>query len=89
MTGTGTAATQHTVDLTWTPSTDVAGYNIYRGTVSGGPYTMINSSLDSTTNYSDSTVVSGTTYYYVATAVNTESQESAYSNQVTAIIPNP
>ncbi len=88
MTGTGTAATQHTVDLTWTASTDVAGYNIYRGTVSGGPYTMINSSLDSTTNYSDSTVVSGT-YYYVATAVNSESQESAYSNQVTAIIPNP
>jgi len=88
VTGTGTAATQHTVDLTWTASTDVAGYNIYRGTVSGGPYTMINSSLDSTTNYSDSTVVSGT-YYYVATAVNSESQESAYSNQVTAIIPNP
>jgi fibronectin type 3 domain-containing protein len=76
------------VDLTWTASTDVAGYNIYRGTVSGGPYTMINSSLDSTTNYSDSTVVSGT-YYYVATAVNSESQESAYSTQVTAIIPNP
>jgi hypothetical protein len=89
MTGTGTAATQHTVDLTWTASTDVVGYNIYRGTVSGGPYTMINSSLDSTTSYSDSTVVSGTTNYYVATAVNSESQESGYSNQVTAIIPNP
>ena len=89
MTGTGAAAVQHTVDLSWTASPDVVGYNIYRGTVSGGPYTMINSSLDSTTSYSDSTVVSGTTYYYVATAVNTESQESAYSNQVTAIIPNP
>jgi hypothetical protein len=49
MTGTGTAATQHTVDLTWKPSSSAVGYNIYRGTVSGGPYTIINTSLDSTT----------------------------------------
>ncbi len=37
MTGTGTAATQHTVDLTWDASAGAVGYNIYRGTVSGGP----------------------------------------------------
>lgn len=89
MTGTGTAATQHTVDLTWSASPDAVGYNIYRGTVSGGPYTMINSSLDSTTTYTDSTIVSGQAYYYVATAVNSESQQSGYSNQATAVIPNP
>ena len=89
MTGTGTAATQHTVDLTWNVSTNAVGYNIYRGTVSGGPYTMINASLDSTTAYTDSTVVSGTTYYYVTTAVNANSEESGYSNQATAVIPNP
>jgi len=89
MTGTGTAATQHTVGLTWDASSGAVGYNIYRGTVSGGPYTMINTSLDSTTAYTDSTVVSGQTYYYVATAVNSESEESGYSNQATAVIPNP
>jgi hypothetical protein len=50
---------------------------------------MINTSLDSTTTYTDSTVVSGITYYYVATAVNSESQESGYSNQARAVIPNP
>ena len=88
MTGTGTAATQHTVDLTWNASTSAVGYNIYRSTVSGGPYTMINTSLDSTTAYTDSTVVSGQTYYYVATAVNASSEESGYSNQATAVIPN-
>jgi len=87
MTGTGTAATQHTVDLSWTASADAVSYNIYRGTVSGGPYTMINTSADSTTAYTDSTVVSGQTYYYVATAVNSESEESGYSNQATAVIP--
>jgi len=87
MTGTGTAATQHTVDLSWTASADAVSYNIYRGTVSGGPYAMINTSADSTTAYIDNTVVSGQTYYYVATAVNSESQESGYSNQATAVIP--
>jgi hypothetical protein len=89
MTGTGTAQTQHTLDLTWNASADAVGYNIYRGTAPGGPYTMINSSLDSTTTYTDNTVVSGQTYYYVATAVNGDSQESGYSNQTTAIVPNP
>jgi hypothetical protein len=89
MTGTGTAATQHTVDLTWNASSGAVGYNIYRGTVSGGPYTMINTSLDSTTAYTDSTVVSGQTYYYVATAVNSESEESGYSNLAQAAIPSP
>jgi fibronectin type 3 domain-containing protein len=89
MTGTGTAQIQHTVDLSWTASAGAVGYNIYRGTVSGGPYTIINSSLDATTTYIDSTVVSGQTYYYVTTAVNSDSQESGYSNQAQAIIPNP
>jgi len=88
LTGTGIAQTQHTVDLTWNASESAVGYNIYRSTVSGGPYTMINSSLDSSTAYTDSTVVSGTTYYYVVTAENAESQQSGYSNQATAVIPN-
>jgi hypothetical protein len=89
MTGTGTAATQHTVDLTWSASGSAVGYNIYRGTVSGGPYTMINGSLDGTTAYTDSTVVSGQTYYYVATAVDGSSRESGYSNEAQAVIPTP
>jgi Abnormal spindle-like microcephaly-assoc'd, ASPM-SPD-2-Hydin len=89
MTGTGTAPTQHTVDLSWSASTNAVGYNVYRGTVSGGPYSMINTSLDGSTAYTDSTVVSGQTYYYVATAVDASSNESGYSNQATGIIPNP
>jgi large repetitive protein len=83
------APTQHTVDLTWDPSEGAIGYNIYRGTASGGPYAMLNSSLDSSTAYTDSTVTSGQTYYYVATSVNANSQESGYSTPVQAVIPNP
>ncbi len=89
LTGTGTEATQHAVDLTWTASTSAVGYNVYRSQVSGGSYTMINSSLVGTTAYTDSTVISGQTYYYVATAVDGSSEESGYSNQTQAVIPNP
>jgi fibronectin type 3 domain-containing protein len=89
MTGTGAAAVQHTADLSWATSTGAVSYNLYRGTASGGPYTMINTSPDSATAYTDNTVVSGQTYYYVATAVNSESEESGYSNQATAVIPTP
>jgi len=79
---------QYTVALSWNPSTStVTGYNVYRGTQSGGPYSKLNSSLLPTDNYSDTTVRSGTTYYYVSTAVNSSNVESAYSNQATAAIP--
>jgi hypothetical protein len=84
--GSGTPPPQHSVALTWAAST---GYNVYRGTVSGGPYTEINSALDSTTSDTDSTVQGGQTYYYVVTAVDSAGAESAYSNQVTAVIPSP
>jgi len=89
MTGTGTAAIQHSVDLTWTGSSGAAGYNIYRSTVSAGPYSLINSTVDDTTAYIDNTVSSGQTYYYVATAVDSSSSESGYSNVAEAVIPNP
>ena len=91
-TGTGAAATpvQHSVALSWSPSSSsITGYNVYRGTVSSGPYTKINPSLDTTTSYTDSTVQSGQTYFYVTTAVGTDGVESSYSNQVTAVVPTP
>lgn len=90
LSGTGTGTTQHNVSLTWDPSTStVNGYNVYRGGTSGGPYTKINTALDATVSYVDSTVQSGKTYYYVTTAVDAAGKESGYSNQVQAVIPFP
>jgi hypothetical protein len=80
----------HSVTLSWTESTStvtVIGYNVYRGTVSGGPYTKLNPSLDGTTTFTDMTVQAGQTYYYVVTAVDSSNIESAHSNQVAATIP--
>jgi hypothetical protein len=85
--GTGLVVT-HSATLNWTASTSVVvGYNVYRGSISGGPYTKINSSLDATTIFTDTSVLSGQTYYYVVTAVDSSNVESAHSNQVTAVIP--
>ncbi|SRR5579883_1579492 len=82
--GTGTAPM---VSLAWSDGGQVSGYNIYRGTSSGGPYpNKLNSSLIPQTSFTDTTVQSGTTYYYVTTAVN-NGQESAYSNPATAAVP--
>jgi hypothetical protein len=90
LTGTGTPPPQHSVNLSWTASiSNVIGYNIYRGVKSGGPYSKINSVLNASTLYSDTSVADGQTYYYVTTAVNSSSEESAYSNQTTAVIPPP
>jgi len=80
---------QHKVELSWKASTSkhLAGYNVYRGTRSGGPYKKINASLDPRTRYTDFHVVAGYKYYYVARAVNLKGKESKYSKQVEATIP--
>ena len=84
--------TVHIVTLTWQENdSTVQGYNIYRGSISGGPYTQINDVLQSPMTYVDEITVNNAdtpvTYYYVATAVNTYGAESAFSNEVAAVIP--
>jgi fibronectin type 3 domain-containing protein len=87
LSGTGIAP-RHTVNLSWNASAGVAGYNVYRSTSSTGTYVRINSTLDANTAYTDSSVVSGQTYYYETTAVNSSGQESARSTPpVPASIP--
>jgi hypothetical protein len=89
LTGTGVASASHSVDLTWGPGAEgIVGYNVYRGTGQGGPYQQINTALDASTNYMDSIIVGGTTYYYVITEVNSQGQESGYSNVAKAVIPS-
>jgi fibronectin type 3 domain-containing protein len=85
---TATALQAHSAALSWTASTStVSGYNVYRGTVNGGPYTLINTSLVTGVSYTDTAVQSGVTYFYVTTAVDSSGVESLDSNQVTAVIP--
>jgi hypothetical protein len=87
LSGTGVQTVQHSVTLNWNASTSpVQGYYVYRGTTSGGPYTRL-SSLEAALSYVDTSVTSGTTYYYAVTAVDSTNLESAYSNRASASLP--
>jgi hypothetical protein len=86
------SARSHWVVLTWDASisTDVVGYNVYRSGVSGGPYAQLSASIPAgTLTYTDTTVQAGLTYYYVVTAVDSQGNESAYSNEASALVPSP
>jgi len=82
---------QHTVSLSWTPSTtpNPTGYNLYRATSSTGPYTKLNASPIPGVTYIDNSVTSGQTYFYVATTMDIDNNESAYSAQAMAKVPTP
>jgi hypothetical protein len=77
------------VQLSWHPSTssDVTGYNVYRApfTNSCQSFGIVNSSLQTTTAYTDSHVQAGSAYCYATTAVNSANQESGFSNIVTNV----
>jgi uncharacterized membrane protein len=77
------------ITLSWTGSQSpgIAGYNVYRSMTTGGPYTKVNSGLVSNTNYNDTGVQDGNTYYYVTTAVDNQGMESTYSNEASALVP--
>jgi hypothetical protein len=87
LTGTGVMPT-YTVNLSWSPATEVVGYNVYRSTAVNGTYSKINSTLDPNTAYTDGSVTSGQTYYYAATSVNSSGAESGKSAPpVAAVVP--
>jgi hypothetical protein len=81
----------HAAILSWTASTTPnVTYNVYRSSALAGPFTQVNSSSISGTTFTDSSVQAGQTYYYVATAVASNSTQSAYSSPpVQAAIPSP
>jgi hypothetical protein len=90
--GTGLAPLAHSVDITWAASTSspLQGYNVYRSTVSGGPYSKLSPTLSNTTLlFTDTTPISGKQYFYVVTALNTSGAESSASSEVAVTIPVP
>lgn len=86
-TGLNASAGEGIVWLDWNDNSepDLAGYNLYRSTTSGSGYTKLNGSLLTNSEYTDTDVSNGTLYYYVVTAVDTSSNESVYSAQVSAM----
>ena len=86
--GTGITAqvSGHDVTLSWTPASGVVGYFVYRGTVSGGPYTKLNAVPDTQPSFMDSGLQSGS-YFYVVTSVTAGGVESGFSSELEVTVP--
>ncbi len=70
------------VKLSWAASAGASAYKVKRGTSSSGPFTEIGTA--GTTTFTDATALSGTTYYYVVSALGSGGAESGNSNQTSA-----
>jgi hypothetical protein len=72
----------------WAASTtgNVTGYNVYRSTQSGGPYSLVGSTGAAVTTFADPNAPSGNTFFYVVRAV-AGGVESVNSNEVSVTLP--
>ncbi len=87
LSGTGT----HDVILSWSGGSGAGGYNVYRGSRSGGERsTPLNTDPIAVLSYTDTSVQAGQTYYYKITALAANgSTESGSSSEVSATVPSP
>ena len=76
------------VSLSWGASVEASSYHVKRATIAGGPYETVACLAATATNFTDTGVVDGTTYYYAVSAAyagNPNSGgESANSGEVSA-----
>jgi hypothetical protein len=93
-TPTGLNATSGTnqVSLNWIASGGLSGatnYNVKRSTTSGSGYVTIGTTTAPAVSYTDSTTISGTTYYYVVSGVNAsgEGDNSAETSATPTGVP--
>lgn len=73
------------IQLTWTAAAGVAGHNVYRSLLNGGPYTRLGQTPSRYATFLDSTAVNGTTYHYVVRPVAANADELCQSNQATGV----
>jgi fibronectin type 3 domain-containing protein len=82
-----TAAKKPQINLTWNLAAGATSYILKRGTLSGGPYTVLKSGITTGTCTDNKQLKSGVTYYYVVVAVNAAGQQSPNSNEAFAKAP--
>ena len=83
-------STNAQVKLTWNDSVAATSYKVKRALASGGPYTNILTTT-AATNYTDTTVTLGPTYYYVVSAIDSfgESTNSTPATASLGPMPHP
>jgi fibronectin type 3 domain-containing protein len=72
------------VALSWSAVPGATGYDVYRGTASGGETLLASGNNIGTSSFTDTSAVNGTQYFYYVTALN-GSLQSARSSEVSAL----
>lgn len=81
---------RHSVTLSWLPvktKARLVGYNVYRSSKSGGPYTKLTRFPWDGTRVIDYSVKAGQTYYYVVSTVDWQTGEGPKSKEISATVP--
>ncbi|HXO19660.1 MAG TPA: hypothetical protein VOA87_07015, partial [Thermoanaerobaculia bacterium] len=81
---TATTPSTNTVGLSWSAVAGATAYRIYRGTMTGGPYSLVASVAAPTTTYQNVFLPGGSTFFYVVRAFL--GCESGNSNEAQATV---
>jgi hypothetical protein len=90
LSGTGTgSSSSYQVSLSWDApaGSSISGYRIYRAVSGSSSYSLLNSSLDAETSYSDATPSAGATYDYYVESVDSSGVSSAPSSVLSIAVP--
>jgi Abnormal spindle-like microcephaly-assoc'd, ASPM-SPD-2-Hydin len=88
--GSGSGSGSYQVNMSWDApggSLTISGYRIYRAISGSSSYSLLNSSLDAETSYSDATPSAGTTYDYYVESVDSAGVSSAPSTVLSIAVP--
>lgn len=79
----------HSVTLAWAPcpSPNTVGYHVYYGGSSGSYTNIVN--VGNVTNTTISGLTGGATYFFAATSLGADGEESHFSNEASTAIPRP
>jgi glycosidase len=72
------------VDLDWDATAGATGYHVYRSPLTGGGFVRLTDTPIGATDFSDTGLENGRTYFYVVTALDAAGNESAWSDEVSA-----
>jgi hypothetical protein len=88
-TGLAASVTGSVANLTWAVNgePDLAGYDVFRSSTAGGPYTKLNGARVVGTAFDDASGAAGALNYYVVSAVDTAGNASSYSNEAAVRLP--
>lgn len=80
-TGLTAQGTSSGIVLNWNDNAegDLAGYNIYRASSAAGPFTKLNASLRTLSDFTDTTAPPAATSYYRVSAVDASGNESTFA----------